>query len=854
MSKIVIHTDGTREPFEINKLIAAITNLVNSVTTGEEAGVAMFRIMKNVELKLPDEVSSQELDTIILKATEMLISTDILYDAIAARQLIKITNRQISHRFASFQEYITYCVDNKLLDTRLGDFDFMYLEQHFKPENDNIFNFFGIATIVDRYLMKDREKVLIEKPQWFWMRVAMGLSLNESDKESFAVSVYEKLSAMKYIHSTPTLYNSGSPFSQFSSCYINVVGDSMDEIMDKVNETAQFAKFAGGVGTSITKLRSSGSHIHSINAKSSGPIPFIKIFDSVINGVVQWGKRRASQVMYMEPRHYNIYEFLDLKETNGSPYLRTPSLNTAIWTPDCFMERVESGQDRWLLDPHECPELTTTRGEEFTRYYNDYCDKAERGEIKAARKVKARELYDRILFQLAKTGNYWVNFKDTHNRYNQAPSYGVIHSSNLCTEISIPNREDSTAVCTLASIVLPAYIDKDKVLHEDISALTVEERLWLIDWDSMKETIHIAVQALDNAMELNYYPSEASRKNTMDLRPIGLGIMGFADVCVLLGVAFDSPEAVRIADKIWEFLKEQALAKSQELAASRWAFGDYNETTYTYPARRNALLMAIAPTASISLIAGSSSTVDPYFSNLYSRETMGGKFTIVNEMLVKQCKAKGIWSEHLKNKIIGYNGSVMNIQELDGHIDKNLYKTAYETDRKAQIDIAAAFQKHIDQAISRNMYLEEKDRANMYDVYMYAWKKQIKGTYYCFIEKKLQGEKYTQTVNKSEGRVGFGARTATATSPSESSAPRMGFGARVTPVVATATVTVVEDTTDVDSSSSEVLHGWLTREQIREKLIAEKWEEHVTKLEAGELYNGNCPLDPFEKVMCTSCQ
>lgn len=845
MSKIVIHTDGTRENFEINKLIAAITNLVNSVTTGEDAGVALFRIMKNVELKLPDEVSSQELDTIILKATEMLISTDILYDSIAARQLIKITNRQISHRFSSFQEYVNYSVDNQLLDARLNDFDFMYLEQHFKPENDNLFNFFWISTIVDRYLLKDRARNVIEKPQWFWMRVAMGLSLNETDKETFAVSVYEKLSSMKYIHSTPTLYNSGAPFSQFSSCYINVVGDSMNEIMDKVNETAQFAKYAGWVGTSVTKLRASWAHIHSINAKSSGPIPFIKIFDTVINGVVQGGKRRASQVMYMEPRHYNIYEFLDLKETNGSPYLRTPSLNTAIWTPDCFMERVEAWQDRWLLDPLECPELTSTRWEEFTRHYNNYADKAEKGELKTVRKVKARELYDRILFQLAKTGNYWVNFKDTHNRYNQAPSYGIIHSSNLCTEISIPNREDSTAVCTLASLCLASYIDRDVVLHQDISWLTVEERLELIDRASMKETIHVAVQALDNAMELNYYPSEASRKNTMDLRPIGLGIMGFADVCVLLGVAFDSPEAVRVADHIGNFVRLEALAKSQELAATRWAFGDYKADVYTYPARRNALLMAIAPTASISLIAGTSSTVDPYFSNLYSRETMGGKFTIVNEMLVNQCKAKGIWNESLKNQIIANNWSILHIEALDGYIDKNLYKTAYETDRKAQIDIAAAFQKHIDQAISRNMYLEEKDRANMYDVYMYAWKKQIKGTYYCFIEKKLQGEKYTQNVNKSEWRIGFWARAGASASASstETPSPRMWFGARA----AATTTTQVE-------ANADILHGGLTREQIREKLISEKWEEHVAKLEAGELYNGNCPLDPFEKVMCTSCQ
>lgn len=298
--------------------------------------------MKNVELKLPDEVTTNELDNIILKATEMLISSDTLYDKIAAYQLIKIVNRQVSHRFASFQEYVQYAVSEKLLDEKLLDFDFMFLEQHFKPENDHKFNFFGISTVADRYLMRDRQKVTIEKPQRFWMRVAMGLSLCETDKESFAVKIYEKLSALLYVHSTPTLYNSGMPFSQFSSCYINVVGDSMENIMGKVTETAMFAKYAGGVGTSVTKLRASGSHIKSINAKSSGPIPFIKIFDTTINGIMQGGRRRSSQVMYMEPRHYNIYEFLDLKETNGSPYLRTPSLNTAIWIPDNFMERVEA--------------------------------------------------------------------------------------------------------------------------------------------------------------------------------------------------------------------------------------------------------------------------------------------------------------------------------------------------------------------------------------------------------------------------------------------------------------------------------------------------------------------------------
>ena len=861
MSHTVIHVDGTREPFEIAKLIGAITSLVNSLTTGEEAGVAMFKIMKNVELKLPDEVNTQELDQIILKATEMLISSDPLYDRIAARQLIKIINRQVTHRFSWFQSYIDYAVDEGLLDKRLKDFDFMFLEQHMKPENDDLFNFFGISTIFDRYLMKDRTRNIIEKPQWLWMRVAMGLSLCESDKESFVVSVYDKLSAMYYLHSTPTLYNSGTTASQFSSCYINVVGDSMNEIMDKVNETAQFAKYAGGVGTSITKLRASGAHIYSINAKSGGPIPFIKIFDSVINGVVQWGRRRASQVMYMEPWHYNIYEFLDLKETNGSPYLRAPSLNTAIWTPDCFMQRVENEQDRWLLDPHECLELLDTRGDEFTRHYDDYCDKAERGELKNARKVKARELYDRILFQLAKTGNYWMNFKDTHNRFNQAPTYSVIHSSNLCTEISIPNHEGSTAVCTLASLALPAYLDKEKLADIDMVALTLDERMDLFDRDTMRETIHIAVRALDNAMELNYYPSEASKQNTMDLRPIGLGIMGLADVFVLLNVAFDGPDAIRVCDRIGAFLQAESLAASEKLAETRGTFAHYNADTYDYAPRRNALLMAIAPTANLSLIAWVSSTVDPYFSNIYSRETMGGKFMIVNEMLVAQLKAKGAWNDSIKNRIIANGGSVMGIAALEWVIDTSLFKTAYEVDWKAQIDVAAALQKYVDQGISRNMYLDESERGEMYDVYMYAWKKWLKGTYYCFIEKKLQGEKYTQTVNKSAGRSWFGAKVVAQddsakvwleenTVPTDVAAAPRGFGARIQDA----------ETSKSESAENEECEKKLeatieNKEQIRAMLVEKKGEEYVQKLEKGELYaNGACPMDPFEKVMCESCQ
>lgn len=366
-------------------------------------------------------------------------------------------------------------------------------------------------------------------------------------------------------------------------------------------------------------------------------------------------------------------------------------------------------------------------------------------------------------------------------------------------------------------------------------------------------------------MTLNYYPSEASKRNTMDLRPIGLGLMGLADVFVLLGVAFDDAEAVRISDRLGEFIQKKALQASQDLAKERGAFAHYNPETYTYEARRNALLMAIAPTASISLIAGTSSTVDPYFSNIYSRETLGGKFTIVNEYLVDLCKEKGIRNEQLKNKIIANNGSVQGMEELEWHVDASVFKTSYEVDRKSQIDVAAALQKHVDQAISRNMYLDESQRAEMYDVYMYAWKKWLKWTYYCFIEKKLQGEKYTQTVNKSAGRSGFGAKTSTegvastevCESPeaekSDSTAPAgRGFGARwfATPA-AVNTSPSTNELSDIDlKNASED-----DKAKIRDMLIQKKGADYVAKLESGELYaNGSCPMDPFEKVMCTSCQ
>lgn len=832
MAKVVIHRDGIQEIFQTEKIIQAIQQVIDPLKLSDPF-IPMFKIIKNFELKLPDQVTTGEIDRLLLKAIEGLISEDTIYDAIATAQLVKIINETVNMHFKSFREYIEFGVQEKLLSADLLWFDIDTLELSINYDFDKEFNYFGLDTLQDRYLVKNRQKATIEKPQWMRMRVAMGLALLEKDRETYTLKLYRKFAQLKYIHSTPTLYNAGTPHSQLSSCYINVLEDSMESIMEKATETAQFAKFAGGVGTSITKLRASGSHIKSLNAKSSGPIPFIKIFDTVVNSIMQGGRRRSSQVIYMEPRHYNFEEFLDLKETNGNDYVRTRSLNTACWIPDEFMKRVIHDEDRYMLDPAECPELTTTRGKAFSDAYQNICERAEAGDIKLFKKVKAQDLYREILMRAAKTGNYWLNFKDRHNEKNQAPAYSMIHSSNLCTEISIPNSEESTAVCTLASVNLARVVDHKSLNQADLVHMSVEQKANLINWDELKDTIHTAIRALDNVLDINYYPSAASKKNSLDLRPLGLGVMGLGELLIQLHIPYEHKDALTLSDQLGAFMYAESLAASTALAEERGTFADWSADRYSYGPRRNALLLAIAPTASISNIAGTSSGIETFFANVYSRETISGKYTIIVKQLVDQLKEAGVRNEDIKNKVIEKWGSVQHITELEGHLDKQIFKTVYETTPFSQVDIAAVRQKYVDQSISRNMYVKEELRDNLFDIYVYARQQGLKSTYYCFIEKTIQGEKYTQKINKRGERLGFGKAPETTTqttirTPHTESQP-------VTPL-------------DPKNLSEQ------QKNELEQQLRATKGDSYVDQLKAWTLYNGACPIDPFEKVMCTSCQ
>ena len=795
MQRVVIKRDGTEEKFQMKKLINAIFALFEGMDLPDDWEIA-FKIAKELDLKIPEKVTTEELDFLVLKAIEQLIPTHYIYDTLASRQLQKIINRKIDKRFKSFKEAIEFGVKEKLYKEDLLSFDLDKLESALDYERDTLLDYFGMTTLKDRYFTKDRNGEIIEKPQWFFMRVAMGIGNNENE----IIKIYNKLSKLEYLHSTPTLYNSGTITHQYSSCYINVIDDSLESIMDKAKETAFLAKYAGGVGTDVTRIRATGSPIKSLNAKSSGVIPFIKIFDTIVNAIQQGGRRRSSQVMYIQPWHLDIDAFLDLRETTGNPYFRTPSLNTAIWMPDEIMRRIKEGEPLYLFDPAECPQLITTWGKEFTERYFECIEKAETGQIKLWKKIDSQEWFKRYLFKLAKTGHPWLCFKDRHNEHNVCPEYSVINSSNLCTEISIPNSPESTAVCTLASVNLAKHINEDKTD---------------IDWDKLKDTIETMVVALDNILDKNFYPSEESRKNTMDLRPIGIGLMGFAETLIELGIPYDSNTAVEFAEKIAKFMKETAYRKSEELAKERGAFPHYEEMKekgkpYPYPPRRNAVLLAIAPTASISIIAGTTSSIDSYFSNVYSRDTLSGKFIVVNKQLMKKLEELDMWNEEMAEKIKANGGSIQYIDELDGKINKALFKGAYEIHPKRQIDIAAAFQKYIDQAVSKSIYIEEDLRDDMFDIYMYAWEKGLKSTYYCFIDKTIKGEKYTQKVNKRGARRGFGL--------------------------------VKERIKQQENDIEEI-----------EKMAREKYgDEVVDKVKSGNIEA--CPTDPLLNKICPSCE
>lgn len=660
-----------------------------------------------------------------------LIPQDPAYDYVAADLLLVSASMEVERLFGAEKLELSYilCGEGSWLNEDTAARMKAYLEEERTLREPPRVRYIGAKMLLDRYFLRNASGSLVEDARLFFFRVACGIATDTDH----AQEVNRILTNFDCLPGTPTLYNAGTMHPQMSSCYLlDSPEDSLEGIYDQYRKIAQLSKFAGGIATSWTGVRSRGSHIKGTNGKSNGIVPWLNTLDASVLAVTQGGRRKGACCVYLEPWHADIWEFLELKDNAGDETRRTHNLNLANWIPDIFMKRVFEGGDWSLFDPADVPDLHDTYGEDFNLRYRNYESKGL-----ATSTVPARDLYARMMRTLAETGNGWMTFKDRANEACSqvtAHSNKVVHSSNLCTEILEVTDSEHTAVCNLASINVGNFVSESGV-----------------DWKRLEYTVRNMVEALDNVIDRNWYPTEESRRSNALWRPVGLGVMGLQDAFFKAGHAFDSEEAQELSTNLQKKIYEWALLRSSELAAEKGEFGAYWDSKYptgwTHPGYygksvnedllsevssnglRNSLLIAIAPTASISSIAGCYSSIEPQASNLYKRENLSGEFVVVNHYLVEELMRRGLWTSHIRKSISEAGGSIQNIQEIPADV-RDLYRTAWEISNKATIDMAAARQPYIDQSQSLNLFIESPDLDTLSSMYMYAWGSRLKTTYY----------------------------------------------------------------------------------------------------------------------------
>ena len=729
--------DGSLQAVDVNKIVRAVERCAT-----ELAGVDPMRVATRTISGLHDGATTTELDNLSIRTAASLISEEPNYSKLAARLLATFIDKEVQNQnIYSFSQSIDLGGECGLIHPSVVEFvgvNARKLNDAIRAERSNGFEFFGLRTVYDRYLLRHPERrTVIETPQYFLLRVACGLSRTAEE----AISFYELISSLRYLPSSPTLFNSGTAHPQMSSCYLlDSPEDSLEGIYSRYMDIAKLSKFAGGIGVGWHRVRSRGSLIGGTNGLSNGIVPWLKTLDSSVAAVNQGGRRKGAACVYLESWHADIDEFLELKDSTGDHARRAHNLNLANWVPDEFMRRVENDWQWSLFDPKAVPHLTDLYGDEFTDAYRE-------AEAKGLfeRQVSARELYSRMMRTLAQTGNGWMTFKDASNaKSNQTGEpHNVIHLSNLCTEILEVTSSDETAVCNLGSVNLAKFV------RDGDNGTTV-------DYEALGEVVRTAVPYLDRVIDINYYPtSEASRSNER-WRPVGLGVMGLQDVFFQLNVAFDSPEAVETAARIAEEIYYWALWSSCELAREHGphaAFGDTRAAAGqlqfdlwgvepSQPERwaelrerigqhglRNSLLVAVAPTATIASIAGCYECIEPQVSNLFKRETLSGEFMQINRYLVRELQARGLWNETMANRIKMAEGSVQDIEEMPADL-RSVYRTAWELPQRSLIDMAAARGAFIDQSQSLNLFMESPNIGKLSSMYMHAWKSGLKTTYY----------------------------------------------------------------------------------------------------------------------------
>ncbi|HWO73422.1 MAG TPA: ribonucleoside-diphosphate reductase subunit alpha [Dehalococcoidia bacterium] len=734
----VTKRNGSTEPVDVNKIVRAVSRCC----VGLDAVDAM-RIATKTISGLYDGATTRELDQLSIQTAASLIVEEPEYSKLAARLLATYVDKEVRNQeIHAFSQSIAAGRRLGLLNERIAAFvaaNSRKLNDAVRADRDREFEYFGLRTLYDRYLLKHPEtRLVIETPQYFWMRIACALA----ETVGGALELYELFSNLEYIPSSPTLFNAGAVHEQLSSCFLlDSPQDDLRSIYERYAEIAMLSKFSGGIGIAYHRVRSRGSLIAGTNGRSNGIVPWLRTLDASVAAVNQGGKRQGACCVYLEPWHADIEEFLELRDNTGDPARRTHTLNLAVWVPDLFMRRVESGGAWSLFDPKIVPHLPDLYGEAFDRAYEE----AEAAGL-AAKTLPARDLYGRMMRTLAQTGNGWITFKDKCNRAcNQTALPGaVVHSSNLCTEIVEVTRPGETAVCNLGSINLARHTFED------------EDGRVQFDFEKLARTVRTAIRQLDRVIDLTFYPVEAARASNARWRPVGLGLMGLQDVFFQMRLPFDAPAARELSRRISEEIYYHALCASAELAEERGPHPAFPETCAArgelqfdawgvepqprerwdaLRARirrsglRNSLLIAIAPTATIASIAGCSECIEPQVSNLYKRETLSGDFLQVNRYLVADLKRLGLWNEATRDRLKLAEGSVQEIDELPAEL-RAVYRTAWELPMSALIDMAADRGAFIDQSQSLNLFMESPNIAALSSMYFYAWKKGLKTTYY----------------------------------------------------------------------------------------------------------------------------
>jgi ribonucleoside-diphosphate reductase alpha chain len=770
---LIKNKDGVSQSYSL----LDIRQMLISSTKGFEADISIEKILYQVKKNLFDGMTISELENVLILSTVQFIELDNAYSFISARLLLRNLHHEIigfwpeniqaADYKKSFISGIQLGVSADKFDKRMADFDLDYLAQSIDPSRDNLLQYLGLKTLHSRYF-KRHEGKHFEMPQSFWMRVAMGLALLETDKNQKAIEFYDVISQFLFVPSTPTLLHAGLKRAQLSSCFLSYIGDDLNHIFKSIGDNAQMSKWSGGVANDWTALRATGAMIKSIDVASQGTIPFMKVANDTTAAINRSGSRRGAVVAYMETWHYDFEEFLDLRRNTGDDRRRTHDMNTAAWIPDLFMKRVLNDQDWTLFSPDETPELHEIYGKQFDAKYEEYEQKARDGEIRLFKVISAKSLWRKHLTRLFETGHPWPTFKDSCNIRSPQDHVGVIHSSNLCTEITLNTSREETAVCNIGSVNLSQFV-QNGAINESL----------------LEKTVSVAMRMLDNVIDITFYPIKEGQVSNFRHRPVGIGMMGLQDALYKLDAAFQSEKGLEFSDQFTESISYYAIMASSMIAKERGAYSSYKGSKWdrgilpmdtidllekdrgiAIPrfgkvkkdwsvvrdqikkhGMRNSNTMAIAPTATISNISGCFPCIEPIYKNLYAKANSSGDFTVANSFLVDDLKKLGLWNEDMRDQLKFYDGSVQQIATIPDNL-KEKYKTSFEIDPMWMIKMSASRGKWIDQSQSHNVFAHGTSGKLLNDIYMYAWECGLKTMYYLRSLGASQVEKSTLDAEK----------------------------------------------------------------------------------------------------------